>query len=237
MALVLQPQESASRANFEVITLKPWDGVPYEEALRVQAEYCAAGRMGWLLFCCPPTITLGKRGHFIDVLMPMDELKRLGVRLLPVDRGGQVTFHGPGQIIGFPFGTLEGHTGDSRGVRKFVSMLKARLELFIAGELKHAGSGERKVDLSDCAETAGVWLIEQGGRRKIVSIGLGFQRSSISHGFALNVAQMQDGFELVNPCGEIGPRTGSLYPASKSSPKFADDFQATLARLAAILGT
>ena len=223
----------------EVLTLNPWDGVRYEDALKIQQDCCMARQTGWLLFCCPPTITLGKRGHFLDVLMPMDELKRLGVTLLPVDRGGEVTYHGPGQIIGFPFGTLESHTGDSRGVRKFVTQLKGTLEGFISTELKREGQREgqrdradREVDLSTPDETAGIWLNEAGARRKIVSIGLGFHRESISHGFALNVQPMQEGFELVNPCGEIGPRTGSLFAAKKPEA----EFQATLHRLAAILG-
>ncbi|MBI3555544.1 MAG: hypothetical protein HY074_04710 [Deltaproteobacteria bacterium] len=216
-------------------TLTPWDGVSYEDALKIQAECCAAQQTGWLLFCCPPTITLGKRGHFSDVLMPMDELKRLGVRLLPVDRGGEVTYHGPGQIIGFPFGTLEGHTGDSRGVRQFVTRMKSRLETFISTELLRAAdpAGDvRQVDLSTPEQTAGVWLLQNGMRRKIVSIGLGFHRTSISHGFALNVAPMQDGFELVNPCGEIAPRTASVWTEKKPG----QEFQATVERLAAILG-
>jgi lipoyl(octanoyl) transferase len=218
-------------AKLEIRILAPWDGVSYEDALKLQQDCCAAKQNGWLLFCCPPTITLGKRGHFSDVLMPMDELRRLGVRLLPVDRGGEVTYHGPGQIIGFPFGTLENHTGDSRGVRKFVTHMKRTLESFISAELK-GDPGGRIVDETTPDETAGIWLREAAGRRKIVSIGLGFHRDSISHGFALNVQPMQDGFELVNPCGEIGPRTASLFAAKKSEA----EFQATLHRLAAILG-
>jgi lipoyl(octanoyl) transferase len=169
----------------------------------LQRQLTAEGRVGWLLFSCPPTITLGKRGHFSDVLMPIDELRRRGVRLAPVDRGGQVTYHGPGQILGFPLGTIEDHVGDPRGVRRFVCDLTRRLEAFVEEQ------GHR-VARRDADGNAGVW-IEDVPPRKIVSIGMGFGREGIRHGFALNVdSRVEEGFGLVNACGEVGPRPAWL---------------------------
>jgi lipoyl(octanoyl) transferase len=215
----------------EIEISNPWNETGYDEALKRQRELSASGRKGWLLFCCPPTITLGTRGHFSDVLMPMDELKRRGVRLLPVDRGGQVTYHGPGQVIGFPFGRLEDFTGDSRGVRRFVLGLQGALEDFIKAELERAGDTTRVLEHGDEA-CSGVWLHDQGLRRKIVAMGMAFGREGVRHGFALNVLPVDEGFELVNPCGEIGARTAALLGAGGD---FAGVRERLTARLAAAM--
>lgn len=196
----------------EARVLEPWNHVSYEAALEAQAELSRAGRSGWLLFCCPPTITRGKRGAASDILASNEMLCEQGVRLVDVDRGGQVTYHGPGQIIGFPFGSLEGHTGDPRAVRAFVVALKAKLELFLAKELER-NDDSRSVDTATPEDTAGVWLVAPGqSRRKIVSIGLRFGRDAIQHGFALNLEPMDREFSLINACGERGAIPASLVP-------------------------
>lgn len=184
----------------------------YERALERQREYTRAGRAGWFFFTSEPTITLGRRGHFSDVLMPMAELRRLGVRLLPVDRGGLVTFHGPGQILGFPTGTLEQHTGDSRGVRVFLDRLQRNLAAAVS-ELGHE---------AECRSgpEAGIWIREreEPGPRKVASIGMSFSRLGMGHGFALNVFPVT-GFELVVPCGQIGARPACLFPREVSASR------------------
>ena len=131
-------------SSFEVKIIEPWNEISYEEALAKQNQLNSAGGVGWILFCCPPTITLGTQGHFSDVLMPMDELKRLGVKLLPVSRGGQVTYHGPGQIIAFPYGRLSDHVGDPRGVKKFICRLEANLKSWLQSKFQ-----ELRPDLAD----------------------------------------------------------------------------------------
>lgn len=182
----------------ETVVLKPWGQTSYEQALEKQRELTAAGRVGWLFFSCPPTITRGKRATASDVLASAARLAEQGVALIDVDRGGQVTYHGPGQLVGFPFGQLSDHVGDARGVRVFVERLKARLEGVVANY--------KTVAARQDGENVGVWTQEGDGRvAKIASIGLGFGRDGIRHGFALNLeARVLEGFTLINPCGESG---------------------------------
>jgi lipoate-protein ligase B len=133
------------------------------------------------------------------VLASRAELSQRGIRLLDVDRGGEVTYHGPGQIIGFPTGPLEAHTGDSRAVRAFVDGLKSRLSQVVRAHGHEIGP--------ETEGGAGVW-VSRG--RKIASIGLAFGRDGIRHGFALNVLPMSE-FALINPCGARGaPPQASL---------------------------
>lgn len=198
-----------------VIDLK----LSYEEALRRQVEFATDAGCGLLLFSCPPTITLGRRASPSDVLVSAARLEQLGIELLRVDRGGQVTYHGPGQLVGFPMGTLEQLTGDSRGVRGMVCWIKKTLKQFIADELKQMGD-PRTVDHSACDDDAGVWILDQGVRRKIVSIGLKFEREGVRHGFAFNILPqvLSQGFEWINPCGESkAPPQASLLSTNDTS--------------------
>lgn len=187
----------------DVISLEPWNQVSYARALEEQQKLTEQGRLGWLLFCCPATITCGKRALSSDVLLSREALRRLGIELLEVDRGGQVTFHGPGQIIGFPFGRLEEHTGDTRGVRAFVSQVREALES-VAG-LYHP--------IEPCRDESnvGVWTKQRDVVGKVASLGMAFGRDGIRHGFALNVTgEVARGFELIHPCGMPGVRIHSL---------------------------
>lgn len=219
-------------SEFEVVVARPWGETSYEQALSLQKSFTESARKGWLLFSCPPTITVGARitaasgqGRYRDVLVPQSQLDRLGVTCLPVDRGGQATYHGPGQIIGFPFGTLEQFTGDSRGVREFVSRLESLLKNFVAEY--------RNVDHTpDQRGQAGVWITDRNARRKIVAIGLGFGREGVRHGFALNVEPMSRGFELIHPCGEPGARPASLFEQSIEQQSFENTVTALSRTLA-----
>ncbi|MBI3543718.1 MAG: lipoyl(octanoyl) transferase [Deltaproteobacteria bacterium] len=201
----------------EVIRLSPWNETPYNTALAVQRELAEAGRTGWLLFCCPPTITLGKRAPATDVLLSREELERREIRVLEVDRGGQATYHGPGQVVGFPFGKLEDFIGDPRGVRAFVVRLKRVLALFIARELWAAGDRERRVDAARAEDAAGLWF-DDG--RKVVALGLGFGRAGIRHGFSLNLQPLEREFAAINPCGEKGALPGSVWRKAHDEAAF-----------------
>jgi lipoyl(octanoyl) transferase len=195
----------------KVVSLEPWNQVSYNDALRRQAELSRLGEWGWILFCCPPTITSGRRARASDVLVSKEKAKELGIELLEVDRGGQVTYHGPGQIIGFPFGTLQRHIGDPRGVKEFVAQLQGRLRSFVEEE----SEGRLKATCVANSAGAGVWV----SGRKIAALGLAFSREGISHGFALNVEPMLSGFEWIHPCGEPGARPASLLekPATEEA--------------------
>lgn len=198
----------------EVRTLEPWNTVSYVHALDEQRRLTQEGRTGWLLFCCSATITCGKRALSSDVLFSREALGRLAVELLEVDRGGQVTFHGPGQIIGFPFGALEAHTGHSRGVRAFVTQVQASLE-GVVGKYQ-------LVEPCRDESNVGVWTKQRDVVGKVASLGMAFGRDGIRHGFALNVtSEVAPGFELIHPCGMPGVRVHSVLGAKPSvSPEF-----------------
>lgn len=209
-----------------VFTVTPWNELSYSDALALQRQLTHQGFRGWMLFCCPPTITVGRRGQMSDVLVPASRLSALGVGVLEVDRGGLVTYHGPGQVIGFPIGTLQDHTGDPRGVREFICALTKNLEAFVTDE------GHRvSADDTPAPGNAGVWVAdacELGARRKVASVGLSFHRNGIGHGFSLNVQPMHAGFELINPCGQQSGQVASVFLQQRPE----QEFEAAVARLA-----
>jgi lipoyl(octanoyl) transferase len=132
-----------------------------------------------------PVITLGKSAKASNLLVSDAELARRGVALQRIERGGDVTFHGPGQLVGYPVFKLE--TGIA-GVRRFVE----RVEATLVAALDELGvrAGIRPGHI-------GVWCEE----RKIASIGIAVKHRVTFHGFALNVSVNLGSFRLVNPCG------------------------------------
>ena len=132
-----------------------------------------------------PVITLGRSAKASNLLVSETELARRGVTLHRIERGGDVTFHGPGQLVGYPVFKLE---QGLVSVRTFVERVEAGLCVAL-GELR-VKSGLRPGHI-------GVWCDE----RKIASIGVAVKRRVTFHGFALNVAVDLDWFQLINPCG------------------------------------
>jgi lipoate-protein ligase B len=132
-----------------------------------------------------PVITLGRSAKVSNLLASEAELARRGVALYRVERGGDVTFHGPGQLVGYPvFKLAQGLVG----VRWFVERVEAGLCIAL---------GELGVKAGLRPGHIGVWCDE----RKIASIGVAVKRRVTFHGFALNVAVDLDWFQLINPCG------------------------------------
>ena len=140
-----------------------------------------------LLLEHPHVYTIGRRGNRSDVLTPPDELERLGVPVYEVDRGGEVTYHGPGQLVGYPILGLRG-LGPLRYVRALESALIDALREY--GLTAYAVPGR-----------TGVWVGAAGDERKIASIGLRISRGVASHGFALNVSADLRYFDGIVPCG------------------------------------
>lgn len=137
----------------------------------------------------PPTITLGrstKEGH---VLVPLDELFRQGTQVVSIDRGGDVTWHGPGQLVGYPILDLKLFKMD---VHWYLRMLE---EVLIRA-LSDFGVASRRAD-----GRTGVWVDTPEGEAKIASIGVHVSRWVTRHGFALNVCNSLAGFGLINACG------------------------------------
>lgn len=211
------------------IELEP---IPYELALEKQRALHKNGGHGWFLFRARPIITLGRHASQKDVLVSEAELNRAGVQLMKTDRGGQATYHGPSQLLGFPWGTLQDFTGDPRGIRLFLERLQSGLVSFLEAECGYS------VDAIVCGDEkrAGIWIIEGQSQKKIVSLGMHFSRNGISHGFALNLwPESQDGvqlgFQAINPCGMVG-----AVPATFAKEKLEVEALAQFAsRLAASL--
>lgn len=165
--------------------------VLYEEALAWQRELVAQRSIGvigdtLLLLQHPPTITLGRKSHAEHVLVPADVLAQRGVALVESDRGGDATYHAPGQLVGYPILKLSRHGGD---VVRYIRNLE---EVLIATLATYGISAGRVEGLT------GVWV----GDEKIAAIGVRLSSSGVtSHGFALNIAPDMAGFAQIIPCG------------------------------------
>jgi lipoyl(octanoyl) transferase len=178
------------------ITVRRLGQVDYQAGLDLQAslvEDRRAGRIGdtLLLLEHPPVITLGaKTRHGAKNIIASDEeLSREGVAVFDTGRGGDVTYHGPGQLVGYPIFDLK---PDRCDVHKYVRDLEEALIV----ALRELGiTGRRVVGLS------GVWVGPEGAERKIAAIGVRISRWITSHGFALNVATDLRHFQLIVPCG------------------------------------
>ena len=175
--------------------------VSYAQALDVQRVLVERRKVGaiedvLLLLEHPPVITLGRNAKEKNVIASRDVLARRGVELFECDRGGDVTYHGPGQLVGYPIFDLRGFT-DERGCRKtlwpveFVRLLE---QVLIAACAKLGVNSKRVEGLT------GVWT-DSSQPAKIAAIGVHISRGVTSHGFALNVNTDLDAFKLIVPCG------------------------------------
>lgn len=140
----------------------------------------------------PSVITLGKHAKESNVLLNKKDLAIRGIKVFHIERGGDVTYHGPGQLVAYPLLDLEAH---HLGVRNYVDLLEETVIRTIAD---FGINGERIPGAS------GVW-IDPGGdmERKICALGVKCSRYITMHGLALNVNTELDGFRLINPCGFI----------------------------------
>ncbi len=156
----------------------------------------ADGRLPNLLLLLehPHVYTLGRRGSLNDILAPPEKLSQLGVEVHHVDRGGEVTYHGPGQLVGYPIVNLRTWGGGPlRYVRALEEVIISTLSDFgIPSE-----SGDRPT---------GVWV----GESKIAAIGVKISRGVTTHGFALNVSPDLAYFDHIVPCGMTECRVTSM---------------------------
>jgi lipoate-protein ligase B len=169
--------------------------VEYEAAWRLQERLLKERQAGLvpdvlLLLEHPHTYTIGKRGGEEHLLSSEEELLRLGIRVFRIDRGGDITYHGPGQIVGYPILDLHNHYLD---VHRYLR----DLEEVIIRVLAHYGlRGTREPGLT------GVWVEHpSGGRAKVAAIGVKTSRWVTMHGFALNVNTDLSYFHRIVPCG------------------------------------
>jgi lipoyl(octanoyl) transferase len=174
--------------------------VPYAEALELQRAVARARIDGQirqdvlLLLEHPPVVTLGRTARASNLMASPELLRRRGIELFEIERGGDVTFHGPGQLVGYPIVDLRRHKQDLHWYLRQVegSLIRALGELGLPAE--------RRPGLT------GVWTRGCGGGateelRKIASIGVHARDWVTWHGFALNVTTDLSYFDLMVPCG------------------------------------
>jgi len=174
-----------SRLPCEVLLVGP---TPYQEAWDLQrrlGEQRAADVISdtLLLLEHPHTYTLGRTANPSNILLAREELDRLGVEVIAVDRGGDVTYHGPGQLVGYPILLVE----DRRDLLRYIR----NLEEVLIRTLSDFGIESGRID-----GLSGVWI----GDEKIAAIGVKMGRVT-SHGFALNVSTDLSYFRHIIPCG------------------------------------
>lgn len=186
----------------------------YREAWARQEQVHSAVLAGQeerlLLVEHPPVITLGRRpGVAKNLIASAEQLARMGVEVVETDRGGDITFHGPGQIVAYPVVRLASHQltvgGYVHGLEDIVIATLA--ELGLPGACKDPAA-------------VGVWFPENGGLAKICAIGVRIRKGVSMHGIALNVRTDLRYFELIVPCGLVGrPVTSLLKVAGAAAPE------------------
>ena len=184
-----------------VVNLLEEGPIPYRSAWERQRELVAARQRGeipdtLLLLEHTPTVTYGRGADRANLLLAPEEYARCGIALIETDRGGDVTYHGPGQLVGYPIVHLgEGERDLHRYVRRLEEVL-----IQAAGELGVAGAGRAPWH-------AGVWV----GDAYLAALGVKVARWVAHHGFALNVGgAVLSGFETIVACGVSGRPVTSL---------------------------
>jgi len=168
----------------------------YAAALELQRRLVAQRQQGaipdqLLLVEHPHVVTLGRNGHRENLLASDEILARAGVAFHPTDRGGDITYHGPGQLVGYPI-------VDLREWKRDVAAYVRALEQTLITTLAHFGIAAGRIP-----GLTGVWVAE----RKIAAIGVHISRWVTSHGFALNVSTDLSYFQYIVPCGLTKPVT------------------------------
>src|SRR6201991_3041093 len=177
--------------------------VPSAEAMVIQQQVVAARKQDLigdtlLLLEHPPLLTLGRNAHRSNVLISNEMLAQRGVELHEVNRGGDVTYHGPGQLVGYPIldlrGDLPGKKGPHLGPADYVRLLEEALI---------RTCGDFGVLTQRICKLTGVWTVAGGSIRekKIAAIGVHVSQGVTSHGFALNVTTDLRDFDWIVPCG------------------------------------
>jgi lipoyl(octanoyl) transferase len=177
--------------------------IPYGAACELQAQIVRARKAGVipdvLLFCeHPHVVTLGRNGKMEHLRASSGLLEQMNVEFHATDRGGDITYHGPGQIVCYPILDLAEHRRD---IRWYVE----RLEEVMIRTSADFGAAARRVE--GCH---GVWIDTPAGVEKLGALGVHLSRWVTSHGFAYNVSTDLRYFDLIVPCGIVGKGVTSL---------------------------
>ncbi|MFY9718415.1 MAG: lipoyl(octanoyl) transferase LipB [Candidatus Cybelea sp.] len=193
---------------------------PYREVWELQKRLHAQVRDGvapdtWIVVEHEPVITLGRQAKRDNLLLSRDTLAARGVDVVEIERGGDVTYHGPGQLVVYPIRRLE-------RFREVVPLVRALEGAAIESCARFGVAGER------WSAHAGVWI----GRNQICAIGLAVRQMVSMHGLALNVATDLSYDRLINPCGLTDRGVTSLSVETGRAVSMAEAKDALLEELA-----
>jgi lipoyl(octanoyl) transferase len=187
----------------DTLTVAALGTTPYRDGLALQQALVRARAEGasgdWLLYPDhPPVLTVGRNPSPDNLRADRATIERLGVEWFEVTRGGDVTFHGPGQLVGYPIVGLERVDRDlHRWLRELEQAVIDTVAAFGVAARRSPGR-------------TGVWVDGAAGEAKLASIGVAVRRWVGWHGFALNVAPDLRFFDLIHPCGLHGIQMASL---------------------------
>jgi len=198
--------------------------VPYGPAYRAMHELAERRKAGevpdaLVLLEHPPVYTAGRRTDPAHLLMVERDADRLGAEVHHVDRGGSVTFHGPGQLVGYPILGL----GPAPDVLAYLRSVE---------EVVIRAAADLGVELHRDPEHTGVWA----GDRKVCAIGVRLSRGVTLHGFALNCATDLGWFDAIVPCGLADRSVGSLSELSGREVTVAEAMPPIVARFEEVFG-
>jgi len=182
----------------------------YADAFQLQLSLAARCRRGeikaaLILLEHEPVITMGAAAKQANLLLSKAALNKLGISVVQTDRGGDVTYHGPGQVVGYPILNLRELKLDAHGyLRNLEEVVIRALEGYGLVGSRHGA--------------AGVWV----GDRKICSIGIAVRRMVTYHGLAFNVAPNMRHFSYINPCGLDAAKVTCLADLLDSPPDMAE---------------
>ncbi len=173
----------------------------------------------------PPVYTLGKSGHAENLLVDPARLSELGATFFHIDRGGDITFHGPGQLVCYPILDLEPL---GIGLRDYIGALEECVIRTVARYGIRAGR---------IAGASGVWLdVQSAHPRKICAIGVRSSRFVTMHGFALNVTTDLAWFSRIHPCGFTDRGVASIASETGLRPPMAEVKRMVVEQLGEVLG-
>ena len=199
--------------------------VEYQTACDLQnrlQELRIEGEIGDVLLFLehPPTLTFGKQKDLQNLIFPKEKLIRNGITLHPTDRGGSITWHGPGQLVVYPILDLNQR---NRDVHQYVFNLQEVIIRTLKDFSIKAGRDQKHV---------GVWV----GQDKIAAIGLNVKGGVTKHGFALNVNNTLDHFSFIHPCGIIDRGVTSMSKLLNKNLSLEDIMKTVVTHFSDVFG-
>jgi lipoyl(octanoyl) transferase len=219
----------------------------YATGLRLQQRFVEMrkeARVGDVLLLLEhsPVITMGRNARAANVLVSTEQLAKRGVEMFACDRGGDVTFHGPGQLVGYPIFDLHGFSSSDTKRRNLGAVeFVRRLEEVLIRTCAAFGIGTERVK-----NLTGVWTCASGpetgprpsrSQAKIAAIGVHISRAVTSHGFALNVNTDLDYFKLIVPCGVTSKPVTSMQKQLRRKISLDEVASAITRHFAEVFGT